>query len=458
MRVDIETKWRRGPIDGLLETAVVNFLDELAWRGMLHQTTDDAGLPAFLGTAGRVAYCGFDPTNTSLTIGNFIPIKLLAHWQRCGHTPVVLMGGGTGLIGDPSGKDAERQLLDREQVQHNVECCRRIFERVLDFDPALPNAARIVDNADWLCGIGYLDMLRDVGKHFSVNMMIQKDSVRDRLENREQGISYTEFSYMILQAYDFLHLRRTMDCTVQIAGSDQYGNIVAGIDLIRRDLIEAGEEVPRGYGITAPLITKSDGTKFGKTETGAVWLTGDRTSPYAFHQFWLNASDADVGKYLRWFTFLAKDEIENIEARHAEAPHQRLAQKAVADEMTRMMHGDEELARAEAAAAALFSGDVSGLDEGLLDEVFQDVANSDHARDALVGDGVSLVDLLPETTLAGSKREARQFLENGSVSIKGVKVQPDGALDRRLAASDLLHDRTILLRRGKKTWHATRWS
>lgn len=458
MRVDIETKWRRGPIDGLLETAVVNFLDELAWRGMLHQTTDDAGLPTFLGTAGRVAYCGFDPTNTSLTIGNFIPIKLLAHWQRCGHTPVVLMGGGTGLIGDPSGKDAERQLLDREQVQHNVECCRRIFERVLDFDPALPNAARIVDNADWLCGIGYLDMLRDVGKHFSVNMMIQKDSVRDRLENREQGISYTEFSYMILQAYDFLHLRRTMDCTVQIAGSDQYGNIVAGIDLIRRDLIEAGEEVPRGYGITAPLITKSDGTKFGKTETGAVWLTGDRTSPYAFHQFWLNASDADVGKYLRWFTFLAKDEIEDIEARHAEAPHQRLAQKAVADEMTRMMHGDEELARAEAAAAALFSGDVSGLDEGLLDEVFQDVANSDHARDALVGDGVSLVDLLPETTLAGSKREARQFLENGSVSINGVKVQPDGALDRRLAASDLLHDRTILLRRGKKTWHATRWS
>jgi len=438
--------------------AVVNFLEELAWRGMLHQTTDDDGLPGFLGTAGRIAYCGFDPTNTSLTIGNFIPIKLLAHWQRCGHTPVVLMGGGTGLIGDPSGKDAERQLLDREQVQHNVDCCRRIFERVLDFDPALPNAARIVDNADWLCGIGYLDMLRDVGKHFSVNMMIQKDSVRDRLENREQGISYTEFSYMILQAYDFLHLRRSMDCTVQIAGSDQYGNIVAGIDLIRRDLVDADDETPRGYGITAPLITKSDGTKFGKTETGAVWLTADRTSPYAFHQFWLNASDADVSKYLRWFTFLSKDEIEAIESQHAEAPHQRLAQKAVADEMTRMMHGDDELARAEAAASALFSGDVSGLDESLLNEVFQDVANSDHARDSLSGDGVSLVELLPETTLAGSKREARQFLENGSVSVNGVKVPQDGALDRRLGSGDLLHDRTILLRRGKKTWHATRWS
>jgi tyrosyl-tRNA synthetase len=437
---------------------MTTFLKELAWRGMLHQTTDDDGLPGFLGTPGRIAYCGFDPTNTSLTIGNFIPIKLLAHWQRCGHTPVVLMGGGTGLIGDPSGKDAERQLLDREQVQHNVDCCRSIFDRVLDFDPSLPNAARIVDNADWLCEVGYLDMLRDVGKHFSVNMMIQKDSVRDRLENREQGISYTEFSYMILQAYDFLHLRRSIDCTVQIAGSDQYGNIVAGIDLIRRDLIEAEADVPRGYGITAPLITKSDGTKFGKTETGAVWLTADRTSPYAFHQFWLNTSDADVGKYLRWFTFLDQADIEAIEVRHAEAPHQRLAQKAVADEMTRLMHGDDELVRAETAARALFSGAVADLDEALLGAVFNDVAHSDHARDALGGEGVLLVDLLPETTLAGSKREARQFLESGSVSINGIKVEQGGALDRRLGLDDLLHDRSILLRRGKKTWHATRWS
>jgi len=349
-------------------------------------------------------------------------------------------------------------LLDREQVQHNVDCCRSIFDRVLDFDPSLPNAARIVDNADWLCEVGYLDMLRDVGKHFSVNMMIQKDSVRDRLENREQGISYTEFSYMILQAYDFLHLRRSIDCTVQIAGSDQYGNIVAGIDLIRRDLIEAEADVPRGYGITAPLITKSDGTKFGKTETGAVWLTADRTSPYAFHQFWLNTSDADVGKYLRWFTFLDQADIEAIEVRHAEAPHQRLAQKAVADEMTRLMHGDDELVRAETAARALFSGAVADLDEALLGAVFNDVAHSDHARDALGGEGVLLVDLLPETTLAGSKREARQFLESGSVSINGIKVEQGGALDRRLGLDDLLHDRSILLRRGKKTWHATRWS
>ena len=434
------------------------FLDELAWRGMLHQTTDDDGLPSFLSTPGRIAYCGFDPTGSSLTIGNFVAIKLLAHWQRCGHTPIVLMGGGTGLIGDPSGKDAERQLLDAEQVQANVESCRRIFERVLDFDPSKPNAARIVNNADWLCGLGYIDMLRDVGKHFSVNMMLQKDSVRDRLENREQGISYTEFSYMILQAYDFLHLRRSEDCTVQIAGSDQYGNIVAGIDLIRRELVDAGEDVPRGFGITAPLITKADGTKFGKTESGAVWLTADRTSPYAFHQFWLNASDADAGKYLRWFTFLTREEIEKIEAEHAEAPQQRLAQKTVADEMTRLMHGEDELERARAAAGALFSGDVAGLDEQLLEEVFVDVAGSEHPVSSLEGEGVLLLDLLPETSLAGSKREAREFLSNGSVSVNGTKVDKESALEHRLGPADLLHGRMILIRRGKKTWHATRWS
>ena len=434
------------------------FLDELAWRGMLHQTTDDDGLPAFLSEPGRVAYCGFDPTGSSLTIGNFVAIKLLAHWQRCGHTPIVLMGGGTGLIGDPSGKDAERQLLDAEQVQANVDSCRRIFERVLDFDPARPNAARIVNNADWLCGLGYVDMLRDVGKHFSVNMMIQKDSVRDRLENREQGISYTEFSYMILQAYDFLHLRRSAECTVQIAGSDQYGNIVAGIDLIRREFVDQEDDVPRGYGITAPLITKADGTKFGKTESGAVWLTADRTSPYAFHQFWLNTSDADVGKYLRWFTFLSREEIEDLEARHAESPQQRLAQNVVADEMTRMMHGEAELDRARAAAGALFSGDVAGLDEGLLEEVFVDVAGSDHQAADLRGDGLLLLDLLPETSLAGSKREAREFLSNGSISINGTKVDKASALEHRIGPDDLLHGRMILIRRGKKTWHATRWS
>ncbi|MCH2132371.1 MAG: tyrosine--tRNA ligase [Phycisphaerales bacterium] len=433
------------------------FLDELRWRGLLHQTTADTELPTFLGGGHRTGYCGFDPTNDSLTIGNLMPIMLLGHLQRHGHRPIVLMGGGTGLIGDPSGKDAERTLQTREQVDANVAACSRIFQRVLDFDEGAPNGALMVNNMDWLSELGYLEVLRDVGKHFSVNAMIQKDSVRDRLENREQGISYTEFSYMLLQAYDFLHLRRTADCTLQIAGSDQYGNIVCGIDLIRRDMIDQSEDQPRGYGITGPLVTKADGTKFGKSESGAVWLTAERTSPYAFYQFWLNASDADAGKYLRFFTFLDRETIEDIEQRHAEKPHERLAQKTLAAEVTRMMHGQEEVDRSEAAAAALFGGDIRELDEQQLKDVFADVPHSSHSRDQL-GSGVPLVDLLAETSLAGSKREAREFLKNGSISLNGQKVDAADAMERAVVMDDLLHGRTILLRRGKKAWHATEWT
>jgi tyrosyl-tRNA synthetase len=403
-----------------------------------------------------VGYCGFDPTNDSLTIGNLMPIMLLAHLQRSGHRPLVLMGGGTGLIGDPSGKDAERTLQTREQVESNVAACSRIFERVLDFDAASPTGAVLVNNIDWLSELGYLEVLRDVGKYFSVNAMIQKDSVRDRLENREQGISYTEFSYMLLQAYDFLHLRRTLNCTLQIAGSDQFGNIVCGIDLIRRDMVDQPESEPRGYGITGPLVTKADGTKFGKSESGAVWLTADRTSPYAFYQFWLNASDADAGKYLRFFTLLDRKGIESIEQDHASRPHERLAQRTLATEVTRMMHGQGEVDRAQAATAALFGGDIRELDEGQLEDVFADVPSTAHARDQL-GPGVSLIELLPETSLAGSKREAREFLKSGSIAINGCRIDGPDAIDRALAPDDLLHGRTILLKRGKKAWHATRW-
>ncbi|MDG2094458.1 MAG: tyrosine--tRNA ligase [Phycisphaerales bacterium] len=433
------------------------YLEELKWRGLVHQTTAEDELPAYLGSGQRVGYCGFDPTNDSLTIGNLMPIMLLGHLQRHGHQPIVLMGGGTGLIGDPSGKDAERTLQTRDQVESNVKSCSRIFERVLDFDSSNPNAAVLVNNVDWLETLGFLEVLRDVGKHFSVNAMIQKDSVRDRLENREQGISYTEFSYMLLQAYDFLHLRRSHGCTLQIAGSDQYGNIVCGIDLIRRDMIDQSEDEPRGYGITGPLVTKADGTKFGKSESGAVWLTAERTSPYAFYQFWLNASDEDAGKYLRFFTFLDQDAIEDVEHRHAEKPHERLAQRVLAEEVTRMIHGQEELDRAQAAAGALFGGDISDLDDGQLKDVFADVPHSSHSSDSL-GDGVLLVDLLPETSLAGSKREAREFLKNGSISINGQKLDGGSALDHRLSTDDLLHGRSILLRRGKKAWHATEWT
>ncbi|MDD9937637.1 MAG: tyrosine--tRNA ligase [Myxococcales bacterium] len=428
------------------------FLDELKWRGLLHQTTaTEEIVRAHLATPGRVGYCGFDPTMDSLTIGNFIAIKLLMHWQRAGHRPIALMGGGTGLIGDPSGKDAERRLLDRDQIKANVAGIQDILERFLDFDG--DNGARVVDNGDWLSKLGFLEVLRDVGKHFSVNAMIQKDSVRDRLENREQGISYTEFSYMLLQAYDFLHLKKTCGCTVQVAGSDQYGNIVAGIDLIHHHLGREGK-AGEAYGITAPLVTKADGKKIGKTEQGAIWLSADRTSPYAFYQYWINADDADVVSFLRWFTFLDQARVEELASQHEAAPHERTAQRELAREMTRLVHGAAELAKVEAASKALFESDVRALDEAMLGEVFADVPHSEHTADALGAEGVSLVEVLPQTSLASSKREAKQFLGSGSVAVNGEKV----AADYRLTGRDLLHGSRIMLRRGKKKWHATHWS
>ncbi len=381
---------------------------------------------------------------------------MLRHWQLAGHKPIVLMGGGTGLIGDPSGKDTERQLLSKEQVAKNIEGQLKSFSKVLDFEGE--HAAVIVNNADWLCELSFLDVLRDVGKYFSVNTMIQKDSVKDRLNNREQGISYTEFSYMILQAYDFLHLRREMDCTIQIAGSDQYGNIVAGIDLIRRDLSGAPDDQFRGAGITNPLVTASDGSKIGKTEDGAIWLDADRTSPYAFHQYWLNVPDEDAGKFLRWFTFLDQATIKTIEAEHLGAPHQRAAQHALADVMTEIFHGPENVARCNEAAKALFGGDIKSLDANMLGEVFAEVPCGEFAKDTLGSEAASLVELLPQTELCKSKREAREFLQNGSVAINGEKISGDDAIDRVLTSGDLLHDSTILLRRGKKAWFASRWA
>ena len=438
----------------MTNTSGANLLNDLRWRGLLHQTTDDGALSSHLsaGTAqgsppgGRLVYAGFDPTADSLTIGNLIPMMLLRRFQDAGHTPVVVMGGGTGLIGDPSGKDAERSLNTPETVQANVNAQRPIFERVLRFDG--PNACQMVDNADWLNSLGYIECLRDVGKHFSVNMMIQKESVRARLQEREHGISYTEFSYMILQAYDFYRLHKDRNVTVQVGGSDQWGNIVAGIDLTRR--MCQGET----FGYTCPLVTKSDGGKFGKTESGAIWLTANRTSPYAFRQFWLNNNDEDIPRFLRFFTTLPKEEIEVLEAEHAAKPGARIAHKALADHMTEMLHGAEEQQRAAAAAGALFSGDVSGLDEATLSEVFEGVPSSEHPKASLEGDGLPLVDFLVETSLAKSKRESREFLSAGAVSVNGEKV--DG--EAKLSPPDLLHGSTILLRRGKKSWHVTRWN
>jgi tyrosyl-tRNA synthetase len=445
----------------------IDFLEELRWRGLLHQATDQQGITDHLASPGeavRRAYAGFDPTADSLTIGNLVPIMCLVHFARAGHQPVVLMGGGTGLIGDPSGKSAERTLMTTETVATHVASERRIFDAV--FAGAGLPAPTIVNNADWLCGLSYLEALRDIGKHFSVNMMIQKESVKERLHNREQGISYTEFSYMILQAYDFAHLFKEQGVTVQLGGSDQWGNIVAGADLIRREHAAEGgprastgsasseNERSQSFGLTCPLVTKSDGGKFGKTETGAVWLTRERTSPYALYQFWLNASDEDVIKFLKLFTLLGRDEIDALTTAHTERPGAREAHRALAHHATTLLHGEEEAVAAANAAKALFSGAVAELPKDLLEEVLAEVPSSEHPKSGLTGEGTAVLDLLLETSLAKSKREAREFLTNGSVSVNGQKA----GLDDRLTENNLLHNEMIALRRGKKAWHVTRWS
>jgi len=472
-------------------------IENLRFRGLLFQCTDEQGLGAHLASAdlpagGRRVYCGFDPTADSLTVGNLVPIMGLRHFQRAGHTPVVVMGGGTGLIGDPSGKSAERQLMSDETVAANVKSQRRIFESLLDFDPKRPNRAIILNNADWLRGISYLEVLRTVGKHMSVNELIKRDSVRDRL-SREQGLSYTEFSYAILQAMDFLLLYHKAGVTVQMGGSDQWGNIIAGLNLIRHEAAlqfqgarqmpgfvgfadgsgfytgraaaavqSAAAEVQHAgatFGLTFPLVTKSDGGKFGKSESGAVWLTPERTSPFAFYQFWLNAADADVARFLRTFTLLPPQEIMELERSHAADPSRREAHRALARHMTTMLHGEAATRQAESATGALFSTpgedqDFARMDPAMLRQLFATAPATEHPLALLAGDGISLVDLLAQTSLARSKTEARQHLQTGAVSLNGRKV----GLEDRLRASDLLHNEVALLRRGKKTWHVTRWT
>lgn len=469
----------------------IAFLDDLKFRGLLNQCTDEPGLREHLRGSGaeRRAYVGFDPTADSLTIGNLVGIMALARWQRGGHTPVVVMGGGTGLIGDPSGKSTERMLRTRDEVDANVQKQRAIFERVIDFTGSRGfrhNQGLLTNNIDWLGSLGYLEALRDIGKHFSVNMMIQKDSVKERLTNRDQGISYTEFSYMILQAYDFAHLFEKQGVTVQMGGSDQFGNIVVGIDLVRKrqfarledahfkQLAQAGKNsgqatgfvsskdpIEHAFGLTWPLVTKADGTKFGKTESGAIWLTANapgenlpnRTSAYQFYQFWLNSADADVPKFLRFFTLLSHEDILALDEIHAKDPGKREAHRALARHMTELLHGKEAMQQAESAAGALFSGEIAHLPAELLEEVLASAPTSVHAKALLSGEGVSLLELLSQTTLAKSKSEARQFLSDGSVSVNGKKV----GLDARVNAEHLLHGRVIALRRGKKSWHVTKW-
>ena len=418
-------------------SSVNDFLDELTWRGMLHQTSDFDALRSHLCEPGRRAYVGFDPSAPSLTIGNLVTLMLLAHFRRCGHVPVVLAGGGTGMIGDPGGKSTERPLLSPEQVRANITVQMSIYSKMFGDSP-------VFNNADWLSELTFIDVLRDVGKHFSVNEMVKRDSVRNRME--ADGISYTEFSYVLLQSYDFAHLFREHGVTLQMGGSDQWGNIVSGVDLIRRTTGGAA------FALTCPLLLKADGTKFGKSESGAVWLTADRTSPYEFHQFWLNASDADVIRFLKIFTFLSESEIEGL-ARATEAdPGARSAQRVLADDVTTRLHGTEACERAKAIASALFTGDVRALDAQTLSEAVAGLSSSDHAIGSL--GQIDFLDLLVDSGVAQSRRQAREWVESGSISVNGQKVS--GTVT--LTDADLLHGSVVLLRRGKKVWHATRWS
>jgi len=412
------------------------FLEELRWRGFLEATTSD-DLDAFLNAAPRTIYVGFDPTADSLHLGNLIPVMGLAHAQRHGHRPLVLVGGGTGLIGDPSGKSAERTLLTKEKAEENAQAIRNQLSRFFEFSFA-DNRALLLNNADWLCSLNLLEFLRDIGKHFSVNEMIKRDSVRTRLEERDQGISYTEFSYMLMQAYDFLHLYRHHDCTIQMGGSDQWGNILSGKELIRR--IEGG----RGEGITFPLLTTSTGKKFGKTEEGSVWLDAKRTTPYQMYQYWLQTADADVVRYLKLFTFLKSDEIHALEEQTQSRPEKREAQRDLAFHCTARIHGEEAAVWAAAASRILFGSDETPVKETVA-ILLRELPHTE------VEAGVSLVDLLVCTRLAESKGAARKLIDGGGVYLYGER-QNDSR--KTVSADDVKwFGGVILLRAGKKNYH-----
>jgi tyrosyl-tRNA synthetase len=415
---------------------------ELAWRGMVHQVTDDE-LGAKLAAEPFTVYHGIDVTADSLHVGSLVGVLVLRKFQAYGHRPIVLLGAGTTRIGDPSGKRAERPLLSPEQIAANAAGIRAQLERLLDFSPG-PAGAVLLDNTEWLAPMPLLDFLRDVGKHFTVNAMLAKESVKARFAEPDLGISFTEFSYMLLQAYDYLHLFDAEGCRLQVGGSDQWGNITAGIDLIRR---VRGEEA---YGLTWPLVTKADGTKFGKSEAGNVWLDPARTSPYQFFQFWMNTDDLDVGRHLRTFTSLEEDRIRELEEAVAQRPGEREAQRVLAREVTGLVHGEEAADAALETSAALFGGHLRQLDEAALAEAFADAPSSTLPRSRLEGDGAPLVDVLAESGLVASKSAARQAIAQGGVSVNGVRVDE---LDRRLGPDDLLTGRFVVLKRGKRSYH-----
>jgi len=407
---------------------------EFEWRGLIHGATE--GAREALARETITGYIGFDPTAPSLHVGSLLVVMVLAHLQRAGHSPIGLVGGGTGLIGDPSGKSTERQLLTPERVEENVEGIRKQVARFLDFD-SLKNPARLVNNGDWLTKLGAIEFMRDVGKHFTVNAMLAKESVKRRIES-EDGISYTEFSYSLLQAYDFLVLHDKYGCTLQMGGSDQWGNITAGMDLIRR--VRGG----KAHGIVMPLVTTAAGTKFGKTEAGAVWLDPSLTKPYEFYQFWLNVDDRDAGRYLKYFTFFDRDQIGELEAASVGEPERRHAQRALAREVTRLVHGDEAVREAESSAEKLFKGDLRAMTEAQLLEVFGSVPSSETTHQT---DGWAITDFLASNSIVGSKGEATRLIRGGGLSVNGERIADDKA---RLRPEDAIYGRYFVIRKGKK--------
>ena len=417
----------------------MNAYDELLWRGLVYQASD--GAQEALASQNLTIYNGFDATGDSLHVGHLVPLLALARLQRFGHTPIPLAGGGTSMIGDPSGKASERPLLSRAQIESNVEAIKVQLAHLVDFE-VKSNPARLLNNADWLLKLNLVDFLRDTGKHFTVNYMITKDSVRNRLE-REDGISFTEFSYMLLQSYDFLHLYDHENCTMQTGGSDQWGNITAGAELIRK---ARGKPA---YGMVYPLITKADGTKFGKTESGAVWLSAARTSPYRFYQFWLNTDDRDVVKYLKLFTWLNQEEIAELAASVTEHPEQRDGQRRLAREMTRQLHDETGLAAAEQASQALFGGEITGLPPAVIEDIFSDVPSCSLTRDQLEGAGLSLVDLLVSAGMAKSKGEARRSIDEGGIYLNNRR---SSGTAQAVTAADIVGDKFLVLRKGRKTY------
>ncbi len=416
-----------------------NLFEELTWRELVYDATE--GLPDLLDTQSVTVYAGFDPTASSLHVGHLLPLMGLARMQRFGHAPIAIVGGGTGMIGDPSGKSQERNLLSREQIEQNVAAIRPQLERFLDFR-APANAARVVNNADWLGTVDLLTFLRDAGKHFTVSYMLQKESVARRLES-EDGLSFTEFSYLLLQAYDFLQLFDRYGCTVQIGGSDQWGNITAGIDLIRR------LRARKAHGLVMPLVTTAAGTKFGKTEAGAVWLDAGRTSPFAFYQFWLNTNDRDVVRYLKSFTFLARTAIDELAALVETSPERREAQRVLAAEMTSLVHGDEQVGRARRASQLLFGEDITQLSADDVLSVFADVPATELTAEQL-GEGVGIVDLVALSRLAPSKSEARRLVQSGGVYVNNRRVA-DVAV--KVSRGEAIDGRVFVVRKGARQNH-----